>query len=169
MPSNVEIKARVRDIHVLRERAEELADGPCEELRQEDIFFRVPTGRLKLRRSEGQEAELIFYERPDSEGPSLSTYRRTPIPDPDSLCASLAEALGVDAMVRKLRRLYRVGRTRIHLDEVEGLGHYMELEVVLREDESPAAGEREASELAALLGVEERDRTSCAYADLLRS
>jgi predicted adenylyl cyclase CyaB len=169
MASNIEIKARVTDIRALHERAAGLADGPRVELRQEDTFFPTATGRLKLRCIENAGAELIFYQRPDRAGPALSTYRRTAIEDPVGLRASLTEALGVDVTVRKVRWLYRVGRTRIHVDDVEGLGHYMELEVVLREGESVAAGECEAAELAARLGIKEQDRVRQAYADMLRS
>lgn len=169
MPSNVEIKARVRDPVGLRERAEALADGPGVELRQQDTFFHVPTGRLKLRRIEGQGAELIFYQRPDRQEAAVSTYRRAPVEDADGLAATLGEALGTDVVVRKLRVLFRVGRTRIHIDEVLGLGHYMELEVVLREGESADEGVREAARIATQLAIEARDHVSCAYADLLRS
>ncbi len=169
MASNIEIKARVRDPEALRERAAALADGPAQELRQVDTFFPVPTGRLKLRCIEGAPAELIFYQRPDAEGPALSSYRRTEISDPDSLRASLSQALGPDVTVRKLRLLYMAGRTRIHLDDVHGLGHFMELEVVLRAGETAQDGEREALELARRLGIVEADRISQAYADLLRS
>ncbi len=169
MPANVEIKARVHDPGRLRARAAELANGPGTELRQEDQFFPVRTGRLKLRRIEGQGAELIFYQRPDRLEAAVSMYRRTPVEDPDGLSESLREALGADVVVRKVRLLYLVGRTRIHLDEVEELGHYMELEVVLREGESTDEGVREAAQLAARLGIEEEDHVSCAYADLLRA
>jgi predicted adenylyl cyclase CyaB len=169
MPSNVEIKARVRDPAGLRERAAALADGPCTELRQEDAFFPVPTGRLKLRRIEGRGAELIFYQRADRLEAAVSTYRRTPVQDPDGLAETLGEALGADVVVRKVRGLFHVGRTRIHVDEVEGLGHYMELEVVLREGERADEGAREAARIATQLGIEEHDYVQCAYADLLRS
>uniref|UniRef100_A0A8C3FEW7 CYTH domain-containing protein n=1 Tax=Chrysemys picta bellii TaxID=8478 RepID=A0A8C3FEW7_CHRPI len=73
--------------------------------------------------------QLIFYERPDSEGPKLSHYSISPTADPAGLKAVLSQALGVQGVVKKERRLYVVGQTRVHLDRVEGLGDFLELEV----------------------------------------
>uniref|UniRef100_A0A8B9S613 CYTH domain-containing protein n=1 Tax=Apteryx owenii TaxID=8824 RepID=A0A8B9S613_APTOW len=112
-------------------------------------------------------AELIFYERPDAAGPKLSQYSISRTDDPEGLEAVLARALGVLGVVKKERLLYLVGQTRVHLDSVEGLGDFLELEVVLSEDQSPEQGELVARELMKELGVEDGDLLTGAYLDLL--
>lgn len=169
MAANVEIKARVADPAALRERAVALADWPAQRLEQTDTFFTVPTGRLKLREFGDGTAELIQYERPDADGPKLSRYRRLDVPDPAGLKAALADALGVRAVVVKHRDVLMAGRTRIHLDRVEGLGDFMELEVVLAEGEDLAAGEAEARDLMTRLGIAATDLVTGAYVDLLEA
>ena len=76
-------------------------------------------------------------------------------------------ALGVRGVVRKKRTLYLVGQTRVHLDEVEGLGDFMELEVVLHPGQSDAEGQVIARDLMTRLGVAEKDLLEGAYMDLL--
>uniref|UniRef100_A0A8B9T8B5 CYTH domain-containing protein n=1 Tax=Anas platyrhynchos TaxID=8839 RepID=A0A8B9T8B5_ANAPL len=168
MRRNVELKARLRrGVAGTQRGAAERSGTPGTELRQEDTFFRVPAGRLKLRRFPDGRGELIFYERPDTAGPKLSQFSITPTDDPDGLEAVLARALGVLGVVRKRRLLYLVGQTRVHLDSVEGLGDFLELEVVLSEEQSVEHGERVARELMAELGVQDEDLVTGAYLDLL--
>ena len=169
MNANVEIKARVEDPARLLRRARELSDGPGETLVQEDTFFRVPRGRLKLRVFEEGRGELIYYERGDQLDPGRSRYHIHPEPDPRSLARALGQALGVRAVVRKRRQLFLVGRTRIHVDEVEGLGHFTELEVVLEPGESPGEGVRIAGELMQALGIRREALVEGAYVDLLEA
>lgn len=167
MARNIEIKARVADLAALRERAAALAaEGPLE-IAQDDTFFSCPAGRLKLRAFSGSRGELIFYRRSDEHGPKESYYVRTPTSEPETLRQTLALAYGVAGRVRKRRTLFLVGRTRVHLDDVEGLGDFMELEVVLTEGESAEMGIREAEELMKRLGVEASQLIDRAYVDLL--
>lgn len=167
MPRNIEIKARVADPEALGKRAAGLADeGPCT-IEQDDTFLACAGGRLKLRDFGDGRGELIFYRRPNREGPAESDYRITPTADPAGLRATLSHALGVIGRVRKRRKLFLVGRTRIHIDTVAGLGEFMELEVVLDDGEPAAAGEAEARELMRRLGVSESDRIAVAYVDLV--
>ena len=167
MPRNVEIKARVADPAAVRGRALAVADGPAVLILQTDTFFVGARGRLKLRRFADGAGELIFYDRPDAAGPKASAYALAPVADAAALEAVLAAALTVRGVVRKERELLLAGRTRIHLDRVEGLGDFLELEVVLAEDEDPVAGEAEARRLMAVLGVAEADLVTGAYLDLL--
>jgi len=167
MLTNVEIKAKVADPEALKHRIASLADGPGETLLQEDTFFQVRTGRLKLRLASPGRGELIYYERDDSSGPRPSQYELAKTDEPGSLSRVLALALGVRGVVRKTRLLYRSGRTRIHLDEVEGLGSFLELEVEMRPGEEKEAGDAIARDLMASLGVEERDLVTVAYIDLI--
>ena len=141
MATNVEIKARVRDIATVRAVAERLSDQPCTVLRQEDTFFHVPQGRLKLRVLAPDSGQLIYYERADTAGPKRSEYFVSPTDNPAALKAVLAPCLGVRGVVRKRRSLYWVGNTRIHLDEVEGLGSFLELEVMLGPGQSEEEGQ----------------------------
>ncbi|MEM9057275.1 MAG: class IV adenylate cyclase [Pseudomonadota bacterium] len=167
MPSNVEVKARVADAAAFSQTAERLArDGP-ETLHQHDRFYAVAQGRFKLRSFADGAAELIFYDRADAEGPKLSSYSRVAVPDPEAMHAMLKAALGCLGEVRKRRRVWHVGRTRVHLDEVEGLGTYMELEVMRADGEAPADGAAEAAALLAALGIDAGARVSGAYLDLL--
>jgi adenylate cyclase class IV len=167
MPANVEIKARVQDPEALLGTALELADGPAEIILQKDTFFQVPSGRLKLRDFGDGSGELIRYHRPDATGPKVSDYAISRTTDPEGLASVLGGALPILGVVAKRRTLLLAGRTRIHIDEVEGLGWFMELEVVLGPGEDPANGEKEARQLLAGLGIGSNDLIEGAYLDLL--
>lgn len=167
MPTNIEIKARVRDSLDLQARAAVLSDTPVEVIPQEDTFFCVPKGRLKLRQLAPDRAQLVYYERPDQDGPKRSEYYIFETSDPQNLKTTLTLALGVRGVVRKTRFLYLVGQTRIHLDDVEGLGQFMELEVVLRDGQTDAEGQAIARDLMTRLGIREEDLLEGAYMDLL--
>jgi predicted adenylyl cyclase CyaB len=167
MPTNIEIKARVRDMAALRRRAEAVSDTPVQVIPQEDTFFHVPKGRLKLRLLKPDYAQLVYYERPDQDGPKRSNYHIYATHDPEGLITALGLALGIRGVVRKTRYLYLAGQTRIHLDDVEGLGQFMELEVVLREDQSDAEGQSIAEDLMIRLGICKEDLLEGAYMDLL--
>ena len=169
MARNVEIKARVHDRDALERAVAAIATHGPQPIAQDDTFFACAHGRLKLRDfGPGAGAELIAYERPDAGGPKTSDYTITPSTDADGLRAALGRALGVIGRVRKQRTLYLIGRTRVHLDRVEGLGDWLELEVVLAPGEASASGEAEARTLLARLGVADADLVAGAYVDLLR-
>ena len=167
MPANIEIKARASAPAVLRETAREIAGTAPELIAQTDSFFRVSEGRLKVREFADGSGELIFYRRPDAEGPKTSDYAIAPTADGRALCRVLSAALPVRGVVKKTRLLFMAGRTRIHLDEVEGLGHYLELEVVLADGDSFKGGEAEAERLMEQLGIGTDDLVDRAYLDLL--
>jgi predicted adenylyl cyclase CyaB len=167
MPTNIEIKARVGDFETMKARAKSLSDEPLAIIAQEDIFFNTPKGRLKLRVQAPEQGYLIYYERPDQGGPKRSDYHLAETRDPENLKAALSLALGVRGVVRKTRYLYMVGQTRIHLDDVEGLGRFMELEVVLKEDQSEAEGQAIAEDLMRRLEVREEALLEGAYIDLI--
>ena len=169
MARNVEIKAKVRDWAQVKSRAEALSGTPGEVLEQEDVFFSVAEGRLKLRTFPDGRGELIAYDRPDSAGPKTSHYQIFRTTDPSDLKAVLAQGVGIRGVVRKRRIFHWVESTRIHLDEVEGLGRFLELEVVLQDAASEAQGAAVADRLLDALGIEPGDRIDCAYIDLLES
>src|SRR5450631_4512537 len=107
--------------------ARALADHGPESIAQDDTFFACTSGRLKLRVFADGHGELIGYERPDAFGPKTSDYRITSVANPGALRDTLMRALGVTGRVVKQRTLLVVGRTRIHLDHVDGLGEFLEL------------------------------------------
>lgn len=168
MPRNIEIKARVASLADLEPRVAAIAtEGPTP-IAQDDTFFNCPNGRLKLREFSAESGELIFYQRADDGGPKTSFYVRTPTRDPAGLREALTLAWGASGRVVKARTLYLVGRTRVHLDRVQGLGEFMELEVVLADDEAESAGALEAANLMQTLGIAREDCLSGAYLDLLQ-
>jgi adenylate cyclase class IV len=167
MAHNVEIKAAVADFAVARAALAARSPGPVAVSSPEDTFFRCATGRLKLRRLSAVAGELIHYERPDQPGPRLSRYAIVPTTEPDRLRDVLTAACGIIGVVRKRRTVHLVGRTRVHLDEVEGLARFIELEVVLDAEQPVEAGHAEARRLMVVLGIQEEQLVSQAYLDLL--
>lgn len=166
MASNIEIKARSRDPERQRAAALELADR-TERLVQTDTFFNISNGYLKLRRQRGAGDYLVFYRRELKKGPKSSVYTIIPVKDALKTLRALSRLLGVSKEVFKRRLVCHAGRARIHLDEVRGLGRFIELEVVLRPGEGPAAGRREAARLMKLLRIRREDLLTGAYADML--
>lgn len=167
MARNVEIKARIESIESIFPRAAVLADyGPIEMV-QEDTFFACEQGRLKLRILSANEGQLIFYRRADQRGPKESFYVISPTNSPGTLRESLTLAYGQVGSVRKNRILFLVGRTRIHLDRIEGLGDFLELEVVLEQGERVETGEAIARDLMQKLQILPDQLIEQAYIDLL--
>ncbi|HEV7837242.1 MAG TPA: class IV adenylate cyclase [Gemmatimonadaceae bacterium] len=167
MPRNIEIKARIESVQALAPKAAAIADEGPIEIVQDDTFFRCEAGRLKLRAFSKAAGELVFYRRADQQGPKESFYLRSPTSAPDTLRESLSHAYGQAGRVQKHRTLFLVGRTRVHLDNVKDLGHFLELEVVLDEGEPAETGVHEALRLMAQLGVEPSQLIEGAYVDLL--
>jgi homotetrameric cytidine deaminase len=154
---NLEIKARDADPRRTLELALEAGADDHGEIAQRDTYFGHASGRLKLREQTPGETELIQYRRPDEAGPRTSEFRRVPVGEAEALRGALDAALGTLVEVRKRRRLLLWEGIRIHLDEVDGLGSFLELE-------APGAGER-LGELSEKLGV--TDLIAGSYSDLL--
>jgi predicted adenylyl cyclase CyaB len=160
----------VNDPAAIEQRVRTLAGDSPIVLEQEDIFFHCPVGRLKLRRSVGEgRGELIAYARPDASGPKESQYVVYRTDDPEGLCDALTRALGVRGVVRKKRKLYRIGQTRVHLDCVDGLGDFVELEVVLDEGQDVREGAAIARDLMQTLGISEERLLRAAYIDMIEA
>jgi predicted adenylyl cyclase CyaB len=169
MANNIEIKARVADRSGLEANARKIADRGPIEIAQDDTFFTCPNGRLKLREFADGNAQLIFYQRADQSGPKNSFYQIVDVANPAELRAALALAYGIVGRVIKQRTLYLVGRTRIHLDRIVGLGDFMELEVVLADGNPVLEAEQEARDLMQKLGVRAEQLIADAYIDMLNS
>lgn len=167
MPKNIEIKARIDSVDALSAAVAAFADAGPVEIAQDDTFFRCDNGRLKLRMFSQDSGELIFYQRADQQGPKESFYVRSASAEPVKLREALSLAYGQAGRVRKQRTLFLVGRTRVHLDRVDGLGEFMELEVVLEDGEAAANGIREAHKLMDRLRIDKTRLIEGAYVDLL--
>lgn len=167
MSRNIEIKAKIRDLDSLVTLVEKIADSGPVVIEQEDTFFHCPDGRLKLRVLSDNCGELIYYHRPDISGPKTSTYIISETSEPGNLRKIMASVLGVTGRVRKKRLLYMCGATRIHLDEVEELGDFVELEVVLGDTDTFDDGQRIAEGLMVRLDIKKDDLLEGAYVDMI--
>lgn len=163
---NVELKARDPDPEATAARCAALGATPHGALHQTDTYFMARRGRLKLR--EGDDgSELIAYSRPDDAEASESTYVRAPVPAATLVLEALDGALGTTVVVSKRRRLFLWEGVRIHLDEVDELGSFIEFEAVLPDAGDLATARAKVDRLRAELGIEDDALVSVGYADLL--
>jgi len=163
---NIEIKARINDYKKVKRLIEELCSTPIRTEDQIDTFFNTPKGRLKLRKSDSN-AEIIYYNRPDSFEPTQSDIAISFTENPNTLKTVLAKSLGIRGIVQKRRILYRYEQTRIHLDDVVRLGKFLELEVVLKPNQISKDGEAIVNELMIQFGIKKTDLVDVAYIDLI--
>jgi predicted adenylyl cyclase CyaB len=164
---NVEVKARCTHQDAVRDRLRERGARFVGEDRQVDVYFEVPQGRLKLRQGAIENA-LIYYTRPDREGPKQSDVLLHPAPEGASLRAVLAEALGERVVVNKRREIYFIDNVKFHLDRVEGLGTFVEIEAI--DDDGTRSPERLRTQCEAylqFLGIEASALVAGSYSDLL--
>jgi homotetrameric cytidine deaminase len=164
---NVELKAVDPDPDATLERA--LAAGARDQgvLVQRDTYYGAGRGRLKLREEEPGEAHLIAYERADEARARTSAYRIARVPVPGELKDALEAALGVRQVVSKSRRLLLWESVRIHLDDVDGLGRFVELEAVAEGDSDLAREHEQVRMLREILGIEDGAVQTGSYADAI--
>jgi len=164
---NVEIKARCANHDAVRGVLERLGSRKVGVDHQIDTYFRVPNGRLKLREG-GIENSLIHYQRPDQSGPKTSDvllYRVNPDP---SLKAVLSRALGVLVVVDKHREIHFVDNVKIHLDEVDSLGRFLEIEAIDADgSHTEAQLQSQCEAFMAHFGVEDSDLLEVSYSDMM--
>jgi predicted adenylyl cyclase CyaB len=130
----VELKARDPSPERSRQICRNLRAEDLGTLWQRDTYFVVGRGRLKLREEQPGGAQLIQYERSNLPDERESRYRIAPVPDPAAVLSVLQACLGVRVTVTKRRHLFMLDRVRIHLDEVEHLGTFIEFEAVAPDD-----------------------------------
>jgi adenylate cyclase class IV len=164
---NLELKALDPDPERTLTACRELGAVDEGERVQRDTYFFAVQGRLKLRESPPAPAELIAYARADREGPTVSLYRVVPVADHVALAAGLGDALGVRAVVDKRRRVLRWRHVRIHLDQVRGLGPFVELEAVAASSGGLEAERVTLEDLRRALGLEHAPLVARGYADLI--
>ncbi|MHB8900890.1 MAG: class IV adenylate cyclase [Thermoguttaceae bacterium] len=164
---NIELKARLADLDEARRVARSIATRQLEGQEQTDTYFRCAHGRLKLRQIGHAPAHLVWYARPDEEGPKASDYRIVPVGNPETLKAALADACGIWCVVRKHREIYLYHNVRIHLDEVQDLGTFLEFEAVLGPTVDDEQGRRQLAELRERFSIADQDLLAVSYSDLL--
>jgi len=165
---NVEIKARLSDPDHTASIVAQIADSGPVIIEQEDVFFNCSKGRLKLRTFSDKTGELIYYNRDSGSRPYECNYSIVKTSDPSLIHSILTEALGIRGVIRKSRTLFMYGQTRIHLDDVDGLGKFIEIEVVLAAGQTTSEGINIAHSLMQRLEISESDLIDAAYIDMLR-
>ena len=162
---NYEFKARLRDEVGVRAALKKLRARHIGNDRQIDTYFRVPSGRLKVREGRIENA-LIFYHRSDSPRPRRAQIEMMLLPRRNSIRSLLAASLGILTVVDKRREIYLVGNVKIHLDRVRGLGRFIEVEAV-----SHSRGLKkiraQARKFQKLLGVASSDILAKSYSDMV--
>lgn len=164
---NVEIKARLSNPDHTASIAAQIADSGPVIIEQEDVFFNCSKCRFKLRTFSDKTGELIYYNRDNESQPSECNYSILKTSDPSLIHSILTKALGVLGIIRKSRTLYMYGQTRIHLDDVSGLGKFLEIEVVLAPGQTTSEGIDIAHSLMQRLGISESNLIDEAYIDML--
>ncbi len=164
---NIELKACCDDLEKLREICRSLGAESQEPDRQLDTYFRVAHGRLKLRESLLSGAGLIFYIRADVAGPRESHYETCQVEDPERLKRTLQKALGVRAVVAKRREAFVIGNVRIHLDKVQDLGAFVELEGIVDDPAELMGVAEEVRGLREAIGIDARSLLKESYSDLI--
>jgi predicted adenylyl cyclase CyaB len=164
---NLEAKFRIANHSIAYQRALAIGFEPQGILIQHDRFFVVPNGKLKLR-EQGSEAWLIHYRRNGQRELQLSDYTIVPMAHPEAVRTMLSEALGLLAEVRKHRTLMMRRNVRLHLDSVEGLGDFGELEAVLADDDTPQTFHEEVAAILNKLGIAPTDLIESSYFELMQ-
>ncbi len=164
---NIELKARLADLPAARRIAEQIATERLGVQQQIDTYFHCRDGRLKLRQIDGLSAQLVWYARADQQGPKASDYRLVPVGNPETLKGALTAALGVRGVVRKRREIFLVDNVRIHLDEVEGLGNFLEFEAVLGPQSDDAAGHTQLEGMIERFSIESGDLLPGSYGEMI--
>jgi len=164
---NVELKARLKDFDAAGKVARKLATRRLASQHQVDTYFHCRDGRLKLRQIDGQQAQLVWYARPDQPGPKTSQYVLVPVANPQTLKMALSAALGVRGVVEKRREIFLHHNVRIHLDNVVGLGRFIEFEAVLAPDMDDAAGHDRVDWLIEQFGIQPADLLPGSYGEMI--
>lgn len=135
---------------------------------QKDTYFNVPAGRFKLRQG-NIENSLIYYQRPDQEGPKQSDFSLSKISDGVATEQVLARALGVKVVVDKYRKIFYIQNVKFHIDEVPGLGSFVEIEAGNLADPSKTIDDLKAQcdFYMEAFGVREEDLMQNSYSDML--
>jgi len=165
---NIEIKAWYPDDAKARQVCAEISAACLGTVRQVDTYFRVQKGRLKLREQDPGTVELIAYVRPDQEEPKCSEFILIAVDSPATVKEIFSALLGVEAVVEKTRTIYILGNARIHIDDVGGIGRFLEIEVLcgLGDDTAIQTATLRARELMEVFGITAMDLIPGSYREL---
>ena len=161
---NFEFKARLRDEKLVRAVLRKLRARYVGTDRQVDTYFRVPSGRLKVREGRIENA-LIFYRRSDTRQPRRAQVEMMLLPRRNSVRAILASAMGKRVVVAKRREIYFVGNVKVHLDRVHGLGKFLEVEAISHSGKLSKV-RAQARKFRELFKIAASDLVAKSYADL---
>jgi adenylate cyclase, class 2 len=164
MPTNLELKARYPSTQKAHACAAGCGAAKAGTLLQQDTYFRVPRGRLKLREAGEGSAELIYYERAETTAERWSRFTREHVGEPGGVKRVLTEAFGILAVVRKKRELYLFKDARIHIDTVDDLGTFVEFEVTAGETPASVATMKQ---LRSAFEIGDESVVKVSYSDLI--
>ncbi len=164
---NIEIKARTTDLTKARVTAQKLQTRYIGFLHQIDTYFHTPSGRLKLREIDGKTFQLIPYAKDYKAGPMRSDYALIEISDAALVKTLFDRILGIEAVVDKRREVFLIDNVRVHLDEVAGLGTFIEFEAVYGADEEVTAQTEKVARLMETFGIRPGDLCDRSYVDYL--
>ncbi len=164
---NVELKARLPSLDDARTIAARLATSRLPDQQQVDTYFHCREGRLKLREIRGGPAQLIAYHRPNTSDAKASHYYLIDVPDPAAMLAGLTAVLGVLVRVAKHREIYLHKNVRIHLDNVEQLGTFLEFEAVLEHAGQQDQGQAVVNRLQSQFAIPPSRLLTSSYSDML--
>jgi predicted adenylyl cyclase CyaB len=164
---NVEIKAKCQDPEFVRNYLRSHHAVFIGTDMQSDTYFNVSSGRLKLR--EGNiENNLIYYERNDQAGPKSSHFELIPVNEAARLKLVLEKAVGIKAVVQKIREIYYIDNVKFHIDEVPGLGSFIEIEAGnIRAKKTYEELKAQCDFYINELGIRETDLLDKSYSDLI--
>jgi adenylate cyclase, class 2 len=167
----VELKAKVNDHDVLRKKLSDLGAEYTGTFRQSDIYFKVPEGRLKLRTVKGEDkVELIYYERENVAGPKSDDAFILGVQEPEDLKQILRKILTPRVVIEKVREIYQLRGTQIHLDTVKKLGNYIEFERQTSDDPKSIEKDRLILEkLMKKLEINPSNLETLSYSDLIKT
>jgi adenylate cyclase class 2 len=169
MPRNVEMKARVPDFAAARRVAERLGARHEWTDVQVDRYYRLDgSARVKLRTCARGPAELIRYDRAE-DGPVRTSAYEISRPRDDAHAVCLIPGGEPLAVVRKRRELWLLDNVRIHLDTVDRLGTFLELEAVVDATHDEAGCRLQVKRMLDALGIAPGDCVRASYGDLLRA
>jgi len=167
---NIEIKARIDNLTDIRDMLKDielaLATDYLGTLNQKDIYYKVPNGRLKLRISEDGSC-LIPYVRTEELGIKKSNYCLLKADNMEECENILSQMFEIDIIVKKVREVFLIDNVRIHLDDVESLGSFIEFEAVYKNDIDELENRKRINYLLSIFKIKEESLIKCSYKDLL--
>ncbi len=167
---NIEIKARIENLADIRRKVIELNSEYVGMDQQIDTYFNSKKGRIKLRESSLSDPYLILYLRPDKSGPKLSVYQKIPVEDPVGVKKMLSEMFGQHVVIIKKREIFLYDNVRIHLDQVENLGEFLEFEAVMDDSFTDKYVEKKKVEyLMEVLGIKKENLLQNSYENMIRT